>query len=110
MSDDNHDCDEGPACCKSCGKLLVEHMGLQGTCAMLREANQRIDDLKNIVNSFYGNQLGNVKTYLRIVAKIHIEGGDEVDEDDKDSAWGKLTKAERDVANAIVLVVFEEYL
>lgn len=36
--DDHDDCDEGPACCKSCGVPLVDHLGVQATCAMLQEA------------------------------------------------------------------------
>jgi hypothetical protein len=57
----------------------------------------------------------NVQAYLRIVARIHVYGGNNVDDDterdeERDNAWYILTKPERDTANAIVEAVFGEWL
>jgi len=51
----------------------------------------------------------NVQAYLRLVARIHVDG-DEDAEHDKDVVWEKLTKPEQDTANAIVEAVFGEWL
>ncbi len=56
----------------------------------------------------------NLKAYLRLVARRYCE--DLSEEDDtirerfQDRAWDELTPDERDQANDIVAVVFEEYL
>jgi hypothetical protein len=44
MNDDLPD-DSPPLCCPSCGKAIVDHLGLIGTCAALAEARATIESM-----------------------------------------------------------------
>ena len=58
--------DESPICyCKSCGVALVDHLGLNGTCALkLRYAKALDDIIKHM--EFVGGSMASRSTVYRI--------------------------------------------
>lgn len=52
---------------------------------------------------------GPVRAYMRLVAREHIDGDDDVT-DERDELWDRMTGPQRDAANALVLAIFEPWL